>query len=70
MHILVFHKTGEVLCHIKKKSFLFSRLKQLIEVEHNFIILFTCCIDFNLEVMKINKILFDDRTIENGSKTM
>lgn len=56
----------------KKKIFFIFTVEtiDLVEVEHNFIILFTCCIDFNLEVMKINKILFDDRTIENGSKTM
>lgn len=44
------------------KSFSFT-VETIDLVEVNFIILFTCCIDFNLHVMKINKI-FDDRTIE------
>lgn len=63
MHILMFHKTGEVLCHIKNLFFFTVETIDLVEVEINFIILFTCCADFNLEIMKINKI-FDERTIE------
>lgn len=71
MHTLRFHKTGEVRCYVitciyEKKIFFFLFTVEtidLVEVEINFIILFTCCIDFNLEIMKINKIL-DERTIE------